>query len=238
MLIVARDLSHIVTELNAGDRRKLPDFIGYAYDVCRHQPDQYARLVRDAYRFADAYYNRALAWLEEILSRHVFSRDFVMHAIEHGLIDRALHWQWRYVQGLACAMPVDCTVILQEADDQLLVWADYGADQAEQPLAPFAELAYAGLDFTPTHRDERFLIYTLSGQDRLRERMVDIELRVYKRGRQDVESERHFCDHAALAMADDFLRLFHAIKARHPSGMFSEEEVDALLMPAPDEPKR
>lgn len=145
-------------------------------------------------------------------------------------MDAAVHWQWQYVQGLEGGIPIDCSVVLLEGNDQLLVWVEFGDDEVRQPLAPFAELHYFDLEFSQSYRCDRFLIYTLSGSDCIRGRTIDIELRAYNEKCHDEDGDVYYSDHKALTMTDNFLHLFYKIKSQHQVDFLTTNEIDALLM--------
>ena len=220
----------IVTELNSGNRESLADFIDYVYSVFRSNSDEYDALILQTYHFENDYYNAALKWVKDVLSQHMFSQYFIVYCIDNALLDSAIHYQWKYVQGLGGGIPIDSTVIILEGDEQLLVWVEYDGAGELQPLAPFAELNYNDLEFYQTHRCDRFLIYSLFAHDGIRDRDITIDLRAYNEKCQDEDGGVCFSDHQSLMIADEFLGLIYKVKKQAKVDLLTADEIDALLM--------
>ena len=220
----------IVSELNSDNRENLADFIEYVYSVFRSNADEYEALILQTYHFDNDYYNTALQWIQNVLSQHMFSQYFIDYCIQNALIDSAIHYQWKYVQGLGGGIPIDSTVVILEGDEQLLIWLEYKDTGDHQPLAPFAELNYYEFEFYLAHRCDRFLIYSLFGHDAIRDRNINIELRVYNEKCHDEDGDMYFSDHQSLAVADEFLGLIYRKQRSQKAELLTSDEIDALLM--------
>ena len=220
----------IVSELNSDNCENLADFIEYAYSVFRSNADEYDTLILQTYHFENDYYNVALKWIYNVLNQHMFSQYFIVYCIKNVLLDSAIHHQWKYVQGLGGGIPVDSPVVILEADEQLLIWVEYEGAGDLQPLAPFAELNYYELEFYQAHRCDRFLIYSLFGHDGIRDRNINIELRVYNEKCRDEDGDIYFSDHQSLLVADEFLGLIYRKQRSQKADLLTSDEIDALLM--------
>jgi len=220
----------IVSELNSDNRENLADFIEHVYAVFRSNPDAYDAQILQTYHFDNDYYNAALQWIQNVLSQHMFSQYFIEYCIHNALLDSVIHHQWKYVQGLGGGIPIDSTVVILEGDEQLLVWLEYENTGGHQPLAPFAELNYHDLEFYQAHRCDRFLIYSLFGYDGIRDRNINIELRVYNEKCLDEDGDMYFSDHQSLSVADEFLGLIYRKQRSKKADLLTADEIDALLM--------
>lgn len=228
--------THIVAEVDGDDTSNWSDFVEYAYDICRQAPESYQQKILRRYIFTSDYYNHALLWITALMSQHTFAKYLMSYCIGLGYLGE-MHWRWKYVQGLGGGMPTDCAMIFFESEDALHVWAEYGS-QVDQPLAPFAKLAYTSITFRQSYRCDRFLIFTLSGFDNYLQQDTEIELRVYTDKCRDEDGDVYFSDRDAMFMANEFVSFLDRLKAQNIESLdlLDQDELDALLMVANDEP--
>lgn len=226
----AEQFKNIVAEIDQGKNENWSDFIEYAYDICRHEPDKYQTEIIDQYPFNNQACNEAVEWIKRLMDSHIFSRNLITECIATGKLGD-IQWCWKYVHGMGDGIPIDCTIISFEAPDSLHIWAEYGEQEEFQPIGPFAKLEYDSLHFQLSQHTGRFIIFTLSGMDSISQQNIYIELRVYTRKCKDEEGDVYYDDEEALKMANRYWQMLDTLKYRYRSEpeLLSDDEIDALL---------